>query len=75
MFRNQFRLGYLAPIALVAFLSSPQAFAQKATGISPAVNAPLELSLTSDTNVVKACADGGAPQVHLKANAVSREGR
>src|ERR1041384_6379300 len=75
MFRNQFRLGYLAPIALVAFLSSPHAFAQKATGISSAVNAPLELSLTSDANVVKACADGGAPQVHLKANAVSREGR
>ena len=75
MFRNQFRLGYLAPIALVAFLSQPQAFAQKATGISSAVNAPLELSLTSDANVVKACADGGAPQVHLKANAVSPEGR
>jgi len=75
MFRTQFRLGYLAPIALVVLLSLPQAFAQKATGLSSAVNAPLELSLTSDADVVKACADGGAPQVHLKANAVSREGR
>ena len=73
MFRNQFRLGYLAPIALVAFLSLPQAFAQKPTVVS-AVNRPLELSLTADTNVVSACADGGAPQVRLKANAVSPDG-
>jgi hypothetical protein len=73
MFRNQFRLGYLAPIALVAFLSLPQAFAQKPTVVS-AVNRPLELSLTADTNVVSACADGGAPQVRLKANAVSPGG-
>ena len=73
MFRNQFRLGYLAPIALVAFLSLPQAFAQKPTVVS-AVNPPLELSLTADTNVVSACADGGAPQVRLKANAVSPGG-
>ena len=73
MFRNQLRLGYLAPIALVAFLSLPQAFAQKPTVVS-AVNRPLELSLTADTNVVSACADGGAPQVRLKANAVSPSG-
>jgi hypothetical protein len=73
MFRNQFRLGYMAPIALVAFLSLPQAFAQKPTVVS-AVNRPLELSLTADTNVVSACADGGAPQVRLKANAVSPGG-
>ena len=73
MFRNQFRLGYLAPIALVAFLSLPQAFAQKPTVVS-AVNRPLELSLTADTNVVSTCADGGAPQVRLKANAVSPGG-
>ena len=73
MFRNQFRLGYLAPIALVAFLSLPQAFAQKPTVVS-AVNAPLTLGLTADTNVVSACADGGAPQVRLKANAVSPGG-
>ena len=73
MFRHQFRLGYLAPIALVAFLSLPQAFAQKPTVVS-AVNRPLELSLTADTNVVSACADGGAPQVRLKANAVSPGG-
>jgi hypothetical protein len=73
MFKNQFRLGYLAPIALVAFLSLPQAFAQKPTVVS-AVNAPLTLNLTADTNVVSACADGGAPQVRLKANAVSPGG-
>ena len=73
MFRNKFRLGYLAPIALVAFLSLPQVFAQKPTVVS-AVNRPLELSLTADTNVVTACADGGAPQVRLKANAVSPGG-
>jgi len=73
MLRNKFRLGYLAPIALVAFLSLPQVFAQKPTVVS-AVNRPLELSLTADTNVVTACADGGAPQVRLKANAVSPGG-
>jgi hypothetical protein len=73
MFTNQFRLGYLAPIALVAVLSLPQAFAQKTTVVS-AVKAPLTLTLTADTNVVTACADGGAPQVRLQANAVSPGG-
>lgn len=73
MFRNFFRLaGCLAPIALVA-LSTPQAFAQKTTVVS-AVNAPLSLSLTADSNIVTACADGGAPQVRLTANAVSPGG-
>ena len=75
MLRNQFRLGYLAPIALVALFSLPQAFAQKPTVVPvSAVNAPLTLSLTADTNVVTACADGGAPQVRLKADAVSPGG-
>ncbi|HEX3251344.1 MAG TPA: hypothetical protein VHS05_18055 [Pyrinomonadaceae bacterium] len=74
MFKNFFRLaGYLAPIALVAVMSTPHAFAQKTTVVS-AVNAPLSLSLTADTNIVTACADGGAPQVRLKANAVSPGG-
>jgi hypothetical protein len=74
MFRNLFRLaGYLAPIALVASLSMSQAFAQKTTVVS-AVNAPLSLSLTADSNIVTACADGGAPQVKLMANAVSPGG-
>lgn len=73
MFRNQFRLiGYLAPIALVAFLSAPQLSAQTRT--VAAVNAPLSLTLTADTNVVSACADGGAPQVRLTAQAVSPGG-
>src|SRR5688572_24868216 len=75
MFRNQFRLGYLAPIALVALFSLPQAFAQKPTVVPvSAVNAPLTLSLTADANVVSACTDGGAPQVRLKANAGSPGG-
>lgn len=65
-------IGYLAPIALVA-LSAPQVFAQK-TKVVSSVNAPLSLSLTADSNVVTACADGGAPQVKLTANAVSPGG-
>lgn len=74
MFRNQFRLArYLAPIALVATMSMPQALAQK-TKVVSAVNAPLSLSLAADSNNVLACADGGAPQVHLTANAVSPGG-
>jgi hypothetical protein len=73
MFRNQSRLiGYLAPVALVAFLSAPQTFSQTRT--VAAVNAPLTLSLTSDANAVSACADAGAPQVRLTAQAVSPGG-
>ena len=75
MLRNQSRLiGYLAPIALVACLSAPQLSAQKPTVTVAASNAPLSLSLTSDTNIVTACADGGAPQVRLTAKAVSPHG-
>lgn len=74
MFRNHFRLvRYLAPIALVASMSMPQAFAQK-TKVVSSVSAPLSLSLTADSNTVLACADGGAPQVRLTANAVSPGG-
>jgi hypothetical protein len=74
MFRNLFRLaGYLAPIALVASMSVSQAFAQK-TKVVSAVSAPLSLSLTADSNIVTACAGGGAPQVRLTANAVSPGG-
>jgi hypothetical protein len=73
MLRNKSRLiGYLAPIALVA-LSAPQVFAQK-TKVVSSVNAPLTLSLTADSNIVTACANGGAPQVKLTANAVSPGG-
>ncbi len=73
MFRNPTRrIGYLAPIALVAFLSAPQVLAQTRT--VAAANAPLSLSLTADANSVSACANGGAPQVQLKANAVSPGG-
>jgi hypothetical protein len=72
MFRNPPRLiGYLAPIALVAFLSVPQILAQTRT---VAANAPLSLSLSADANSVSACANGGAPQVRLTANAVSPGG-
>jgi hypothetical protein len=74
MFRNLFRLaGYLAPIALVALISVSQALAQK-TKVVSAVSAPLSLSLTADSNIVTACANGGAPQVRLTANAVSPGG-
>lgn len=73
MFRNPPRLiGYLAPIALVAFLSVPQILAQTRTVAT--ANAPLSLSLTADANSVSACANGGAPQVRLTANAVSPGG-
>jgi hypothetical protein len=74
MFRNQFRLlGYLAPIALVALPSLWPVLAQKPAVVS-SVSAPLTVSLTSDANTVSACADGGAPVVHLTANAVSPSG-
>ena len=74
MLSNQFRLARcLAPIALVAAISMPQALAQK-TKVVSAVNAPLSLSLTADTNVISACADSGAQQVRLTANAVSPGG-
>jgi hypothetical protein len=74
MLRNQSRLTrYLAPIALVAAISTSPALAQK-TKVVSAVNAPLTLSLTADTNTVSACADGGAQQVRLTANAVSPGG-
>jgi hypothetical protein len=74
MSRNKFRLlGYLAPIALVAWLSVPQVFAQKTTVVS-AVNAPLTLSLTADANTVNACDTGGAPAIKLRASAISPGG-
>jgi hypothetical protein len=74
MFRNQLRLiGYLAPIALVAFMSPTPSSAQKPTVVN-AVNAPLSLSLTADSNIISACADGGAPKVKLTAKAVSPSG-
>ena len=74
MLKNSPRLmRYVAPIALVAFVSLTPVLAQKTT-VVPAVNAPLTLSLTADSNIVSACADGGAPQVRLTANAVSPGG-
>lgn len=73
MFRNPSRLiGYLAPIALVVVVFAPSVLAQTRT--VAAANAPLSLSLTADANSVSACADGGAPQVKLTANAVSPGG-
>ena len=75
MFKYQFpRLkGYFTPIALVVLLSASHASAQKPQVIS-ATNAPLSLSLTSDANIVRACDNGGAPQVQLTAKAVSPGG-
>jgi PKD-like domain len=66
------RIGYLAPIALVAFLSATHILAQTRT--VAAANAPFSLSLTSDANIVSACASEGAPQVRLTARAVSPSG-
>jgi len=78
MFKYQFpRLkGYLAPIALVVSLSAVTVFAQKKENVEyvPVANAPLSLSLTSESNVVRACDNGGAPQVQLTAKAVSPGG-
>lgn len=78
MLRNESRLiGYLsaiAPIVLVACLSALQSSAQTRTVKVATSNAPLSLSLTSDTNAVTACADNGAPQVRLTAKAVSPGG-
>lgn len=72
--RNQFRLiGYLAPIALIAVLSASQVCAQRTRTVA-AANAPLSLSLTADVNSITECANGGAPQVRLTANAVSPGG-
>lgn len=64
---------YVALIALVVFLSAVQAFAQKPQVVS-AAGAPLSLSLTSDTNIVRACDNSGAPRVQLTAKAVSPGG-
>lgn len=73
MFKHKSRLiGYLAAIALVAVLSAPEIFSQTRTvAVS---NAPLSLNLTADANTIGACDDGGAPQVRLKAKAVSPGG-
>jgi hypothetical protein len=74
MFKYQTRLtGYVAPIALVVLLSAVHVLAQKRQVVSTAT-APLTLSLTSDANIVRACDNGGAPQVRLTANAVSPGG-
>src|SRR5215218_7725693 len=78
MFRHQFpRLiglkRYAAPIALVVSLSAAHVFAQKPQVVS-AASAPLSLSLTSDTNIVRACDNSGAPQVQLTAKAVLPNG-
>jgi PKD domain-containing protein len=74
MFKYQSRLtGCVAPIALVVFLSAAHAFAQK-TQVVSTTSLPLTLSLTSDANIVRACDNGGAPQVQLTAKAVSPDG-
>ncbi len=73
MFRNYSRLlGYMAPIALVA-LSAPAVFAQKRI-LNPIPSASLTLNLKADSAIVSACANGGAPQLRLTANAVSPKG-
>lgn len=73
MFTNLPPLGrYAAQIAFVVLLGAITAFAQKPT--AAVASAPLKLNLTSNTAVVSACSDSGAPKVRLTANAVSPEG-
>jgi hypothetical protein len=72
MFKHPRLIGYLAPITLVAVLSAPEIFSQTRTvAVS---NAPLSLNLTADANTIGACDNNGAPQVRLKARAVSPGG-
>lgn len=73
MFQNFPPLGRrVAKVALVVVLGAITAAAQKPT--AAVASAPLKLNLTSDTTVVSACSDQGAPQVRLTANAVSPNG-
>ena len=65
--------GYVVAIALFVALSATHVFAQK-TQVVSAASAPLSLSLTSNANAVRACDNGGAPQVQLTAKAVSPAG-
>jgi hypothetical protein len=76
MFKNLARLArYAAPLALAAMVSSIPADAQKPrANVVNSTNAPLKLSLTSDTATVSACSNSGTPQVHLTADAVSPSG-
>jgi len=69
---NQLKM-YVAPIALLVSLSAANVFGQKPQVVS-ASSAPLSLSVTSDTNIVRACDNSGAPQVQLTAKAVSPGG-
>lgn len=64
---------FMAPIALVTMLLSQQALAQKATVVK-SVNAPLTLSLSSNSTTVSACTEAGGPKVQLTAKAVSPGG-
>ena len=68
-------LRFAAPLALAALLCSVPAYAQKQKTTTNATvnNAPLKLSLTSDTAIISAC-DASAQKVRLTANAVSPNG-
>jgi hypothetical protein len=73
MFTNLPPLGrYVAQSAFLILLGAMTAFAQKPT--AAVASAPLKLNLTTNTAVVSACSDSGAPQVRLTANAVSPNG-
>lgn len=64
---------FMAPIALVTMILSQQALGQKATVVK-SVNAPLTLSLSSNSTTVSACTEAGGPKVQLTAKAVSPGG-
>jgi hypothetical protein len=78
MFKSQRRLlGYILPFALAAFCVLPgEASAQprRDSDREVFVNAPPSLSLTSDTSVITACAEGEGSRVRLNARASSPGG-
>lgn len=78
MFRSRHHLlGYLLPIALAAFCLVPiEASAQmrRVSHREVVNNAAPTLSLTSDTSVIKTCAEGDGQRVRLNAQANSPEG-
>lgn len=78
MFISQCRLlGYLLPFALASFCVLPSEAAAQQRRDSDRedfINAPPSLSMTSDTSMITACAEGEGPRVRLNARASSPGG-
>ena len=64
----------LLPVIAALFLTPSAAVTQQQQKKAAVSYQPPTLSVAADTSEVKACADGGAPHVRLKANASSPEG-